>query len=107
MELEWLRTLPNMILTDHLLFVHAGVQPGTRRWSSKIASVLWIPRRSTRQEPSFRDRFCIVGHWPVVLYQHEGRNASPILEIKSGKSILSDGLQQCAEAGWAVELSRL
>ena len=33
------------------------------------------------QEVSFSDRFCIVGHGPVVLYQHEGQNASPILHF--------------------------
>ena len=100
-ELEWLRTLPNIIETDHLLFVHAGVQPDVPLAEQDRFRVM-DTKAFYEQPVSFTDRICIVGHWPVVLYQHTGQNASPILDhnrkiysIDGGNVLKRDGQLNC------------
>ena len=75
-EWAWLRAMPTILETEHLLFVHGGVpslggMEQLERWSClKNDNFLG-------QNRSF-SKWVIVGHWPVTLYDPNIPSAAPI-----------------------------
>ena len=75
-EWAWLRAMPTILETEHLLFVHGGVpslehMEQLERWSClKNDNFLG-------QNRSF-SKWVIVGHWPVTLYDPYIPSAAPI-----------------------------
>ena len=64
-EWAWLRAMPTILETDHLLFVHGGVPSlegleGLDRWACMKNDNFLGQGRSF-------DKWVIVGHWPVTL----------------------------------------
>ena len=95
-ELDFLAAMPEILVTPDYLFVHGGVADeehleGLDAWHCmKNDDFL-------SQGYSFR-RWCIVGHWPVTLYNPKIPNASPLLaeerhiaSIDGGCSLKLDG----------------
>ena len=74
---RWLKNLPTILETEHLVFVHGGVPSLSHmeqldRWSCmKNDDFL-------SQNHSF-DKWVIVGHWPVTLYDLHIPSAAPLL----------------------------
>lgn len=87
-EWAWLRTLPTVLETEHLLFVHGGVpslegMEELERWKCmKNDDFLG-------QGHSFA-KWVIVGHWPVTLYDGRIPAAAPIF-ARERKIISIDG----------------
>ncbi len=77
-ELRFIETLPTILRTEHLLFVHGGV-PSEEQLEE-------LPAWGCMKNDYFRDqnvrfsRFCIVGHTPVTLYGEEIQSARPLVD---------------------------
>ena len=73
----WLEGLPTILETEHLVFVHGGVPSLSRmeeldRWRCMKNDDFLGQNRSF-------DKWVIVGHWPVTLYNPAVPSAAPIL----------------------------
>ena len=74
---DWLRGLPTILETEHLVFVHGGVpslegMDRLERWGCmKNDDFLG-------QDRSF-SKWVVVGHWPVTLYRPQIPSAAPII----------------------------
>ena len=87
---EWafLRAMPTIVETEHLVFVHGGV-PSLRRMEG-------LERWSCMKNDDFLgqgysfDKWVIVGHWPVTLYDPKIPSAAPLFERRR-KIISIDG----------------
>lgn len=87
-EWAWLKALPTILETEHLVFVHGGVpsldhMEDLNRWRCmKNDDFLG-------QGHSF-DKWVIVGHWPVTLYHPHVPSAAPII-LRDRKIASIDG----------------
>lgn len=95
-ELEFLRAMPHILETEHLVFVHGGV-PSMEHMEELSAWHVMKNDNFMDQGRSF-DRYCIVGHWPVTLYREDIQSARPLLDrerriisIDGGCSLKADG----------------
>ena len=84
----WLSKLPTILETEHLVFVHGGVPSLSRmeeldRWGCMKNDDFLGQNRSF-------DKWVIVGHWPVTLYNPSVPSAAPIL-LPERKIISIDG----------------
>lgn len=80
---EWafLRSMPTIVETEHLLFVHGGVpslenMESLNRWKCMKNDHFW------EQGLSF-DKYVIVGHWPTTLYHPTIPSSAPIIDRQS------------------------
>ncbi|MGE4277538.1 MAG: metallophosphoesterase, partial [Lawsonibacter sp.] len=76
-ERAWLRALPTILETEHLVFVHGGVpsldhMETLERWGCMKNDNFLSQGRSF-------DKWVIVGHWPVTLYHSHVPSAAPII----------------------------
>lgn len=76
-ELDFLRSLPTILMDDNYLFVHGGV-PRENRLDRLSRTQCLKNDNFLGQGLSFR-RWVIVGHWPVTLYRGDIPSARPIL----------------------------
>lgn len=79
-EFDFLRSLPAVIDTEHYTFVHGGVPEG--ELGSHSPGSYMKTAAFMRQGRKF-DKYCIVGHWPVVLYREDIPCANPIVDSDS------------------------
>ncbi len=86
-ELQWIYALPDIIDTQKLTFVHAGL--ASRDLNNQIAAKVQCTDAFLKQGLYF-DKYCIVGHWPVILYSEAIPNCNPIID-KEHKIISIDG----------------
>ena len=77
-ELDFLRDLPHILLSDDYLFVHGGV-PREDRLDELDAYGCMKNDNFLDQGRSFR-RWVIVGHTPVTLYRADIPSAKPLLD---------------------------
>lgn len=84
----WLRALPTIIETEHLVFVHGGVPSLTDM--EGLDSWKCMKNDNFRGQGRSFDKFVIVGHWPVTLYDPSIPSAAPIFDWKE-KIISIDG----------------
>lgn len=87
---EWafLRSMPTILETEHLVFVHGGVpslshMEELERWGCMKNDNFLGQGRSF-------DKWVVVGHWPVTLYDPSIPSAAPIID-KQRKIISIDG----------------
>ena len=95
-EIAFLRALPHIAVSDRYLFVHGGVP----REEALDTLEGWRCMKNDHflsQGHAFR-RWCIVGHWPVTLYDPIVPSARPLVEwsrhiisIDGGCSLKLDG----------------
>ncbi len=83
-ELEWIKNLPDIIETQKFIFVHAALS--TQPLDKQNAAQVRRTDAFLYQGLSF-DKFCVVGHWPVVLYCKLIPNCNPIID--EGHKIIS------------------
>lgn len=86
-EWEYLRSLPDILESEHYLFVHAGIESEDLQQQERIKCLKndWFFSR----ELSF-SRWCIVGHFPVCLYDQEKIDCTVLIDRKR-KLISIDG----------------
>ena len=87
-EWAWLRAMPTILETEHLVFVHGGVpslegMEELDRWKCMKNDDFLGQGRSF-------DKWVIVGHWPVTLYRPQIQSAAPIL-LRDRKIASIDG----------------
>ena len=77
---EWafLKSMPTMVETPHLLFVHGGVpsldhMERLNRWKC-------MKNDNFRAQGHHFDKYVVVGHWPVTLYDPNIPSAAPIID---------------------------
>lgn len=95
-ELDFLRAMPHILETEHLVFVHGGV-PSLEHMEQLAAWHVMKNDDFMGQNRSF-EKYCIVGHWPVTLYNGRIPIARPLLDrsrrilsIDGGCSLKADG----------------
>ena len=77
-ELAFLRDLPTILETGHFVFVHGGV-PSYEAMEELDAWRCMKNDDFMSQGYSF-PKYCVVGHWPVTLYDPHIPSAAPLLE---------------------------
>ena len=79
-EWAWLKTMPTVVETEHLVFVHGGVP--------SLEHMEELERWGCMKNDDFLgqgftfDKWVIVGHWPVTLYDPAIPCAAPLVEHK-------------------------
>lgn len=87
-EWAWLKSLPTIVETEHLLFVHGGVP--------SLENMEQLSRWKCMKNDDFRSqghrfsKYVIVGHWPVTLYDPRIPNAAPIVD-RDARIVSIDG----------------
>lgn len=87
-EWAWLRAMPTILETDHLVFVHGGVP--------SLEGMEKLNRWGCMKNDNFLGqgrafpKWVIVGHWPVTLYDEHIPSAAPIID-RERKIISIDG----------------
>ncbi|QHQ61323.1 metallophosphoesterase [Anaerocolumna sedimenticola] len=86
-ELNWIASLPDIIDTQKFTFVHAGLTSKEldKQKAEKVQST-----DAFLNQGVYLDKYCIVGHWPVVLYSEAIPDCNPIID-KKHKIISIDG----------------
>ena len=86
-EWNYLRELPDILESEHYIFVHAGIESEDLQQQEKIKCVKndWFFSR----EICF-SRWCIVGHFPTCLYDKEKIDCAVLIDRKR-KLISIDG----------------
>lgn len=95
-EIEFLESLPHILVNDHYLFVHGGV-PREDALEELDAFGVMKNDKFLDQGHAF-ERWVIVGHWPVTLYNERVASAAPIVlprrhivSIDGGATLKWDG----------------
>ena len=87
-EWAWLRAVPTILETEHLVFVHGGVP--------SLEGMEELDRWKCMKNDDFLgqghsfDKWVIVGHWPVTLYDERIPSAAPIIS-RERKIVSIDG----------------
>ena len=87
-EWKWLQAMPSIVETEHLVFVHGGVP--------SLEHMEELERWGCMKNDDFLgqghafDKWVIVGHWPVTLYNGKIPSAAPIF-TRDRKIISIDG----------------
>ena len=99
-ELSFLLDMPVILESDHYIFVHGGI-PGEDALQNPSALKPWECMKNDDflgQGHVFRNKWCIVGHWPATLYRKNWPCANPlispeqqIVSIDGGCVIKRDG----------------
>ncbi len=86
-ELEWISNLPDIIDTQEFTFVHAGLSSGDleHQTAERVRST-----DAFLKQGLYLDKYCVVGHWPVILYSEAIPSCNPIVD-KERKIISIDG----------------
>ena len=87
-EWAWLRAMPTILETEHLVFVHGGVP--------SLEGMEELDRWACMKNDNFLgqgrafDKWVIVGHWPVTLYDPHIPSSAPLF-VRERKIISIDG----------------
>ena len=87
-EWAWLRTMPTILETEHLVFVHGGVP--------SLEGMEELDRWGCMKNDDFLgqghsfDKWVIVGHWPVTLYHEDIPSSAPMI-LRDRKIVSIDG----------------
>ena len=95
-EWAWLRRMPTIVETEHLVFVHGGI-PSLEGMENLDRWMCMKNDDFLSQGRSFR-RWVVVGHTPVTLYREDIPSAKPLLDrerhiasIDGGCTLKADG----------------
>lgn len=86
-ELDWIGNLPDIIETKNFIFVHAGLTSTVLE--EQIAEQVRCMDAFLNRGLSM-DKYCIVGHFPVILYREFYPDCNPIVD-REHKIICIDG----------------
>lgn len=88
-EVSFLLDMPVILESDHYIFVHGGI-PGEDALQNLSALKPWECMKNDNflsQGHVFRNKWCVVGHWPATLYRTEWPCANPL--VSSEQQIVS------------------
>ena len=85
---QWLKDLPTILETEHLVFVHGGVP--TLEHMEKLDSWKCMKNDDFLGQGHVFSKYVIVGHWPVTLYNPTIPSAAPLMDHEK-KIISIDG----------------
>ena len=95
-ELAFLRRMPHILDTEHYLFVHGGVP--TMEHMDQLSAFHVMKNDDFLSQGYAFEKYCVVGHWPVTLYDPAIPSARPllcrgrrILSIDGGCALKADG----------------
>ncbi len=98
-ELDFLRSLPHVVETENFYFVHGGLP--SENLEGLDAKACMKNDNFLGQGKSF-SKYCVVGHWPVMLYGGDFVSANPVIErerriisIDGGCVLKDDGQLNC------------
>ena len=77
-EFDFIRALPHIIETEHCIFVHGGVRPDVPMDRQMGGDCMKFD--NFRSYGYKFDKWVVVGHWPVVLYNEDFVCANPIID---------------------------
>ena len=77
-EFDFIRALPHIIETEHCIFVHGGVRPDVPMEKQMGGECMKFD--NFRSYGYKFDKWVVVGHWPVVLYNEDFVCANPIID---------------------------
>ena len=77
-EFDFIRALPHIIETEHCIFVHGGVRPDVPMDRQMGGDCMKFD--NFRSYGYKFDKWVVVGHWPVVLYNKDFVCANPIID---------------------------
>ena len=87
-EWAWLRAMPTILETEHLVFVHGGVPSLTRM--EQLDQWHCMKNDDFLGQGHSFEKWVIVGHWPVTLYNDRLPCAAPLI-LPERKIISIDG----------------
>lgn len=79
-EFAFLRGLPTILDTEYYTFVHGGLPEGN--WE-ELEAFRCMKNDAFLRQGRHMEKWCIVGHWPVVLYGGDITCANPIVDLES------------------------
>ena len=85
---QWLKGLPTILETEHLVFVHGGVP--TLEHMEDLDSWKCMKNDDFLGQGHSFSKYVIVGHWPVTLYNPTIPSAAPLMDHEK-KIISIDG----------------
>lgn len=98
-EVAFLMSLPVILESEHYIFVHGGI-PGEESLKDLDKLQVWSCTKNDdflSQGHVFRNKWCVVGHWPATLYREDHPCANPfvcarqqIVSIDGGCSLKRD-----------------
>ena len=86
-EFAFLRGLPTILETPHYTFVHGGLPEGELE---ELDAFACMKNDNFMGQGRRFDKWCIVGHWPVMLYGGDITCANPIID-RDSRIISIDG----------------
>lgn len=75
---SWLRDLPTILETEHLVFVHGGVP--SLEHMEQLDSWKCMKNDDFLDQGHSFSKYVVVGHWPVTLYNPSIPSAAPIID---------------------------
>ena len=87
-EWKWLQAMPTILETEHLVFVHGGVP--TLEHMEELERWGCMKNDDFMGQGHSFDKWVIVGHWPVTLYDGAIPSAAPLID-RERKIISIDG----------------
>jgi hypothetical protein len=89
-ELDFLRQLPTMIETQNFIFVHGGIPSEHIDQYAETDAFQYLKIDAFMEKGYAFNKYVVVGHWPVTLYNDEIAAFNPIVD-KHRKIISIDG----------------
>lgn len=89
-ELDFLRELPTMIETQNYIFVHGGIPSNAIDSFTGTNAFAYLKNDAFVEKGIKFDKYVVVGHWPVTLYNDKIASSNPLINEKQ-KIISIDG----------------
>lgn len=97
-ELAFLKSLPTILETQDMIFVHGGIPHERLEELEGTPSHLLMKRDHFMDEGLSFDKYVAVGHWPVALYSKDRPCCDPVIDhsrriisLDGGCGVRSDG----------------
>jgi protein phosphatase len=89
-ELDFLRNLPTIIETQNYIFVHGGIPSDCIDSFVGTDAFQYMKNDAFMEKGVDFEKYVVVGHWPVTLYNDKISSSNPIINAKN-KIISIDG----------------
>ncbi len=81
-ELNFLRSLPTLIETQNFIFVHGGLPTNESIDFSEFQWLEFIKNDGFMDKGLCFEKYVVVGHWPVTLYNDKISQSNPVINVK-------------------------
>lgn len=90
-ELAFVCARPHVIETENFVFAHAQVLPGD---PERMAPTDTLRCDAFLDKGFSFDKYVVVGHWPVMLYDRKRRDANPVINTERKIICMNGGISQ-------------